>query len=318
MKLSKTLHVVLMMYCCIFTSHAIADFEIEGNDTFATRNIFHKGVSIVEGIISRSSFYDLDFEHADYSFFNQYSKDGSVLEYDIPTGASTAGKPYFAAVSFPAPARKRVDLLLGEFDSKGLKRQVIDGFAQTEHVDVGQVAPMLNGNVAMDDKIHLKAGGEDDSNFYGTTTIFSARREFGPFNLSIFMGERFAPDVDYFSFDGLNPGDEFRAKIKKGDNFDPFLVKIDDNGVPIQFNNGEPPDGLALLTGIVPDTGVINLYLTAFNVDAGSSPPVPHPALEEGKYVLSFTTTATVPISASVLFFVTSLFGLLIRHIQAK
>ncbi|MBD1869403.1 PEP-CTERM sorting domain-containing protein [Leptolyngbya sp. FACHB-671] len=101
-------------------------------------------------------------------------------------------------------------------------------------------------------------------------------------------------DVDFFTFTGLEAGASFVAEFIQG-NFDSILGRLDDEGNLLGTDDDGGDRPLSRLSGIVPESGNVNLGLTGF-----SDFSLVGDHFESGDYELSVNTFPSVNLDYSV------------------
>ena len=270
---------------CLVSGAALADFETENNNDFASRNIFAAGVTVVDGSLEG---VNLDQADADFTFSSTLVS-GEVNVHDLL--GLTVGESFFAAIDNTASG---VDTFLGTFDEFGNNIATND-----DSSPFGDgLSDALAGNVNYDGSIRLQVTGccED---FLGGHT------ESGDYDLFVFLGVDVLADIDFLSFEGLTPGEAFSAEISFAD-FDPTLGWFDEFGNLIASDDDGGLDLLSRLEVIVPDNGVLTFAVSGFpniNFDgAGHN--------EIGNYQLVLGDVSAVPVPAAAWLFGSGLLGL--------
>jgi len=125
----------------------------------------------------------------------------------------------------------------------------------------------------------------------GSNNSFTTR-DFLPSGSNTVDGELSFNSVDYFTFSGLDPGSLFTAQINS-DVVDPLLGLLDDSGNILTINNiptinDDKADNsvLSLLTGKVPESGILN-----FGVSGLRDIALAGNHFESGSYSLSLNTS---------------------------
>lgn len=281
--------VMLLASACLVSSAALADFEIEDNNDFSSRNIFAAGVTVVDGSLSGMSLSQSD---ADFSF-NSELMPGQVNFHDL--AGLTPGESFFTAIDNTA---SDVDTFLGTFDEFGNNIATNDDGSPFGN----GLSDALGGNVNTDGSIHLQVTGCCDD-FLGTHT------NSGAYDLFVFLGvdsSSVGSDIDFLSFEGLTPGEAFSAEITSA-NFDSTLGWFDEFGNLIMSDDDSGLDLLSRLEVIVPDNGILTFAVSGYpntNFDGTIH-------TEFGEYQLVLGDVSAVPVPAAVWLFGTGLLGLI-------
>ncbi len=218
---------------------AVADVvEVEPNNTFSNRHMLPVGTSVVNGAIG-----DIDgFDPNDYDMsWSGTLLTGNVDYYQHP---AAAGSPFIAWID----TGDTLDTVLGTFDEGG---DLIDFNDDGYYYDY--FASWIGGAANSNDTINLGVTSFGDNGFTG------AIRE-GSYDLFLKLDGTFA-DVDFLTFSGLTPGNEFVAEITSG-TFDTLLGIFDDAGTLLQYDDNNGAGDLSKLAGIVPVNGILNFAIT--------------------------------------------------------
>ncbi len=257
-----------LAYCGIFV--VLAGFatttrgdviEQEPNNTFATRHVLSAGERVVTGQI-----YDISgFDSSVYNFTQSGQLViGEVTEHNF---IGTADQSFIAWID----SGGTLDTYMGTFDENGTLIAANDDGSPDDYF-----ASWIGGTVNPDNSINLKVTSTDDGNFQGSLVP-------GNYDLFVKLDGTFA-DVDFFTFTDLTPGEQFAAEITAGD-FDTLLARYDDDGNLIHFDDNSGVSPLSKLTGIVPDSGLLN-----FAISTSTDPQFLGLHYDGGDYELTLTT----------------------------
>lgn len=284
MKLQTKLGVALIAYA-LSANFASAASETEGNNDFASRNIFAPGTFVVDGELT--PLYDLSSLTPDFSYQDTLSANQTL---SFSESGLSSGTPFFAAIDNTASG---VDTLLGVFDESNFLLDYNDDGSPLGN----ELGSIIGNQVNNDGSINLKVTGFNDSNFDGSHTLA------GDFALNIYLGFDAIGEVDYLSFTGLTPGAQMKAEITSAD-FDTTLGLFDDTGNLIASDDDGGQDTLSLLIATVSSNGVLNFAVSGypdFDFASGSNN-------QFGQYQLTLTA---VPLPAAVWLFGSGLLGLM-------
>lgn len=286
MQFTKNISISTLIACCFFSYDAIADTEIENNDTFSSRNIYGPGVTTINGELSNS--FSPDF------IFSDFLTEGQVNSYS-ETGL-TAGTLFYGAINNSISG---IDTFLGTFDEFNNPINTND-----DSSPFGDgYADALGGTVNTDGSIHFSVTGCCD-NFTGTHT------ESGNYDLLVFLGIDspddiigYDGDVDFLSITGLTPGTQMIAEITSA-TFDSTLGLFDNTGALVTSDDDGGNNVFSLLNVVVGDDGILTFAVSGFSdfdFIAGSHN-------QSGEYQLSLTA---VPAPAALWLFASSMLGLI-------
>lgn len=283
MKLQKKLGITLIAYA-LCTHLASAASETEGNNDFASRTIFAPGTFVVDGELTPTT--DLSLLTPDFTFHDTLA--ASQIISHLISGQSP-DTSFFAAID---NSTSNVDTYLGVFNNTNIQIAGNDDGSPLG----GRLGSAIGSQVNSDGTINLQITGCCDD-FAGT------HNESGAFNLNVYLGFDSIGEVDFFSFTGLTPGAQMKAKITSAD-FDTTLGWFDDNGFLIASDDDGGQEILSQLIATVSNDGVLNFAVSGypdFDFITGSHNKF-------GQYQLTLTA---VPVPAAVWLFGSGLVGLM-------
>jgi hypothetical protein len=271
-------------------------FETESNNVFAERNIFNSGTTLVQGELEPAVLLGNVYE-----FLDNFLEPGRVLNFETPSGDFDPGTSFFA---YTDNFISGVDTVLGSFDSSNTVLAAIndDGGPMSDNFGSGLTVTVNNQGF-----LHLQVSGIGETGVAGDPGFLGNHNRQGSFDL-IVTSDKSVGDVDFLSFAGLNPGDNFFAEIVAAD-FDTALGVFDESGNLIEFDDDGGNGLLSLLTGVVPESGVVNLAVSGYPDEVAFLGA----HFEDGLYELAFDSSP-VPLPPAALLFASGLIGLLVSR----
>lgn len=238
--------------------------ESEPNDNFASRQIVGRATSQVDAEIA-----DL-ITFRDFELFSNLvagAVNGQFVQMVEPEEAMP-GDPFIAWID-NVPGAGTPDTLLAVVDNGGSLVSTADEITRGDDAspDGSGTASAVFGVVESDGFIRLEVTGKGDNDFNGT-----GHTESGDFDLFVSLGK---VDVDYFSFVGLIPGEEFEVLMTPltGATLNlKTLLWLDNDGVPMPPRDDPIFDTLPFeFSGTVPacDVPVFRCGVLNFAVAGG-------------------------------------------------
>ena len=272
--------------------------ETEFNNTFADRDVLAPNVWDYQGELSIGTpAVDGGADHFDPFFSTVGTLYDGAVDYFNVGGLNEGDDVQIFLNNAPNGTIDNPDTILGVFDAGGTLMASDNSYSEQS----------LQGNtfVSAEGNLDIRVTGWPDEDFDGDTAPgFGPHLQSGDYELSVFVnapdvdpwgdvigdgfdemdGQMIEGDVDFVQFTGLTPGEMFRVELSPEPPapgaFPPLdqgllidtggmIGQFDDAGTLVAADAGW--DGLAVLGGIVPLSGKINIAVTGVEDDGGWS-----------------------------------------------
>lgn len=219
---------------------AATSAEIEPNNSFQSRQSLGAGDSVLTA--QTADVLATPDRDVSLSLVTQEVTNFVEMTLGIPNDGFIAWIDNDVPGSASAP-----DTRLGSFDATG---SLVSSDDNASPIGTGTASALL-GTVNVDGTIKLSVTGSSDFLFTG------AHSEQGALDLLVALGE---PDLDFFSFQGLLPGEPFLLEVDAPDQLglQKTLLWLNDAGAPIETVFNLFP---LCIEGVVPANGVVNFAI---------------------------------------------------------